>query len=317
MKQLKKKTWERATDRDIKEVEKRLKNEYKKASKELTAKFEKQMASFKVRDEEYLLKVKSGDMTQEAYMAWREKALLNNSRMNALINELAKDMSNVNQTATAIINGKTANVFAECYNYQMYEIETGANILTAFGLYDKNTVAKLATVPTAKTKIAKDLMWNNRKIRSAITQGILQGESIPKIAKRIKTVARMNNSAAVRNARTLITSAENSGRMEGLKYAESIGIKTRKMWVATLDNRTRDSHAMLDGEIQDIDVPFSNGLMFPCDMDATDPAEIYNCRCTMISVIDDSGVSANPEEVTRASNMGDMSYEDWKKEHES
>jgi SPP1 gp7 family putative phage head morphogenesis protein len=316
MKQRKKKTFERKTEADIKKLEKQLRVEYKQAAKELTEKYEKKMAAFAEKDAVNKALVANGEMTEEAYQTWRRHQLIDNKRVKSMIDELSRDIANTNRQATAIINKKTAQVFTETSNFQMYEIEKQLKVMTSFSLVNKDTVVRLALVPEAKTKLAKDIMWNSRKIRSAIMQGMIQGESVPKIAKRLKTVARMNYSASVRNARTFVTAAENSARQFSMEYSESVGVKMKKAWLATLDDRTRDSHALLDGETVDIDEPFSNGLMFPADVDSGDPSEVYNCRCTMVSVVDGIDMSFNPDEVTRANKLGDMSYEEWKKAHE-
>ena len=52
-----------------------------------------------------------------------------------------------------------------------------------------------------------------------------------------------------------------------------------------LDEKTRETHAMADGQKVDIDTPFIVGdslMMFPTDtsLGAT-PQEIINCRCIM------------------------------------
>jgi uncharacterized protein with gpF-like domain len=55
---------------------------------------------------------------------------------------------------------------------------------------------------------------------------------------------------------------------------------TTKIWVAVMDEATRDSHAMVDGEEVPIDHAFSNGLLYPADSSA--PAEeVINCRCVI------------------------------------
>ena len=67
-----------------------------------------------------------------------------------------------------------------------------------------------------------------------------------------------------------------------------MGIKLRREWVATLDNRTRHAHAMLDGQQADIDKPFKvDGyeIMFPGDTSAPGYL-VYNCRCTMVVEVD-------------------------------
>ncbi len=50
---------------------------------------------------------------------------------------------------------------------------------------------------------------------------------------------------------------------------------------ATLDARTRDSHAKVDGELTAVDEKFSNGLMFPGDPHGA-AAEVCNCRCALL-----------------------------------
>jgi hypothetical protein len=61
--------------------------------------------------------------------------------------------------------------------------------------------------------------------------------------------------------------------------------QVRKIWRATRDKRTRDSHRHLDSESIGIDERFSNGLQYPCD--PSGPAsEVVNCRCSVDYRID-------------------------------
>ena len=62
------------------------------------------------------------------------------------------------------------------------------------------------------------------------------------------------------------------------RVAKSCGANVLKQWDATLDGRTRPSHARIDGEIRETDEEYSNGLMFPGDPSGP-AAEVINCRC--------------------------------------
>jgi SPP1 gp7 family putative phage head morphogenesis protein len=117
-------------------------------------------------------------------------------------------------------------------------------------------------------------------------QGILQGESIDKMADRILPIVDNNQTASYRTARTLTTQCENKGRIDRMENLSEQGLKMQKTWISTDDERTRESHALMDGETVDIDEPFSNDLMYPADPDG-DPSEVYNCRCTMTTEIID------------------------------
>jgi SPP1 gp7 family putative phage head morphogenesis protein len=185
-------------------------------------------------------------------------------------------------------------------------------------LYNHDAVERLIKrnpniLPTKVDKVL-DYKWNRQHIQSAITQGILQGESIPKVAKRMQRVTNMDRSAAIRNARTAMTNAQNGGRLEAMERAKEKGIEIKKAWMATLDDRTRDSHALLDGEQVELDETFSNGLMFPGDANG-EPSQIYNCRCRMIHVYPKYSPDFSDLSLRNTDNLGNMTYEEWKESH--
>ena len=311
------------TDDMIAKLEKKIKSDYRKANKECKAKAKEHFAKFAKKDNEMSAKVKAGEITQQEYKAWRVGQMATGKRWNDMCDQLAKDYTNADKIARSTVQGHMAEAYALNRNYGMYQVEKAAKINTSFTLYDRRTVERLwrdnpKLMPSPpKLKTSKAISWNNRHIRSALTQGILQGESIPKIADRMDRVAGAGYSAAVRAARTSMTGAQNAGRLDSYEEAADMGIKMTKMWLATLDDRTRASHIEMDGETVPIDEPFSNGLMFPADPDGDDPAEIYNCRCTMVSQIE--GFERDPSDMgwRNDSKLDGMSYEDWKGEKAS
>ena len=139
-----------------------------------------------------------------------------------------------------------------------------------------------------KVNVPKDQLWNEKQINSQVMQGIQKGESIPKIAERLENVTNMSHASAVRNARTMVTAAENRGRLDSYQQAEDDGIILKKTWLSIHDNRTRDWHRDLDGVTIPLNLPFENSygeIMFPGDPEAH-PANVYNCRCTMIAEVE-------------------------------
>ena len=139
-------------------------------------------------------------------------------------------------------------------------------------------------MPYKKLDEKADIRWNVKKMNAEVLQGILQGEPMDKISSRLSKVTGMNETAAIRNARTMVTGAENKGRQDSYARAEADGIILERTWIATNDSRTRHSHAVLDGETKPIDTPFSNGLMYPGDPSGR-PEETWNCRCTVAAVV--------------------------------
>lgn len=307
------------TEAMLKKLERAINREYRQAKKEIGEKVAKSLAKFEKRDSLLKSMVENGKMTEADYQKWRLNQLVYAKQQKQLGHELAEELTKYNQKARGIANGYMNEIYAINSNFATYEIEHLAKINTSFTLHDKYTVANLlkgdkTLLPTKGIDVSKDIKWNENKLNSAITQGVLQGESIPEIAKRLQSVTDMNKNAAIRNARTMTTCAENRGRIDSYKRAEEMGIKVKKVWLATLDDRTRHSHAAIDGEAREVGKKFSNGCEFPADP-AGPPEEVYNCRCTLIAEVNgrDTKVSDLTE---RNSKLGTQSYDEWKKEHE-
>lgn len=74
--------------------------------------------------------------------------------------------------------------------------------------------------------------------------------------------------------------------LEVCRQNERRGQNVYKTWVVTSGN-PRASHAMLNGETVQYDDSFSNGAMWPGDVDNLDVEEVANCQCVLeITVMD-------------------------------
>lgn len=217
----------------------------------------------------------------------REKTL-GNEYYRDLTEQTANQISDVNKIAAAYINDQLPEMYSMGYNGIAAKLDKDVYSGISFTMTDAHTVKSLATVdktllPYKKINGKKDVRWNTQKINSEVLQGILQGEPMPKIAKRLEAVLGMNETSAIRNARTAVTGAENRGRLDMLRDAEKKGVHTKKVWSAIHDTRTRHSHDELDGQEAEIEEPFISELgeiMIPGDPDA-EPANTYNCRCRL------------------------------------
>ena len=147
------------------------------------------------------------------------------------------------------------------------------------------------------------MRWNTQKVNSAVLQGVLQGDSMPKIAKRLQSVTDMNKTSAIRNARTSVTGAECKGRQDSYEQAQKDGIELQREWIATKDYRTRHSHIMLDGQLVGVDEPFKSefgDIMYPGDPTAR-PENVYNCRCTVAAKV----ISVNGNKISNRTAKAD------------
>ena len=310
------------TDKILRDMEKRLDEVYKQAYREARQTADDFMKQFREMDKKKRQQVKDGELDKAEYERWRRTQIFQGNRYHQMADTLAADMTHTNQIAASVINGYLPEVYAVNHNYGTYEIEKGSRINTQYTMYDKQTVERLMRdnpdlLPRkAAVNVPKDELWNKKHINSAITQGILQGESIDKISQRLAaTVTDMSHTSAIRNARTMTTSAQNGGRIDSYKRAESMGIKMLQVWMATLDSRTRHEHRLLDGQKRKVGEAFEvegEKIFFPGDP-AAEPYLTYNCRCTLVGEVE--GVDYNLSDVSqRDSKLGDMTYEEWKEE---
>ena len=282
------------------------------------------MKRFRDKDKKMYEMVKCGEIKRKDYIKWRKNQLLVGKRWQELKDNLADDYVKANQKARSMVYGFMPEAYADNFNYGNFEAETQSGIDTAFTLYDRDTVEQLMRedpdlLPPPGKETALNIAqgnakrWEKQKIQSVMMQGILQGESIPKLAKRLaEKVGDSNMNAAIRNARTMTTAAENAGRRAGHERAEKMGIHLEDVWIATLDDRTRHEHRLLDQQSVKVGKPFRVGdykIRYPGDPEAPGFL-VYNCRCTIIGKL--AGIDDDIDEIRHNSDLKCMTYEQWK-----
>lgn len=283
------------TDKELADLERHIKKHYKDAQSDLNKKWETYMANGEKRlnSLENAFITAQGEAKEKAKEEY-QKALRNYTLRNKwyqnMVDETAERISKANEIAVNYANNKVADIYLANYNgiSGAYE-ELGMDFTVMNEDMLKNVMTeKDLRLPKKELDKKKDKKWNIKKINSSMTQGILQGESIRKIAKRLLPIVAMNKVSAIRTARTLITEAENRGRLDSYKDIEERGAVLKKVWIATGDNRTRDWHIVMDGQEVDTDEPFVDGngneLDYPADPKGA-PETVYNCRCSMTTHI--------------------------------
>lgn len=314
------------TDKELEKMEKKIKQIYSEAEKDIQKKMNEFNQAFKAKEAVHLQELKDGKITQADFDAWKRGQVFQGQQWQSKKDQISGILYNANKEAANIINGGTVDTFAENANWSHYEMEHTQGVNFGFGLYDAHTVTNLVkndpqVLPKWKVNEKKDYKWNGKKVDNAITQGIIQGERLDQIAERISTALSANNrNTMLTFARTAMTGAQNAGRFQGLMDAKELDIDVVKVWMATLDDHTRASHQEIDGEEQEVGdkwhpFKFSNGCRYPGD--PLGPAhEVYNCRCTLVSDIKDF-----PSKFKRYDNIDgvpvdQMTYKEWKEAKE-
>ena len=129
-------------------------------------------------------------------------------------------------------------------------------------------------------------------IKTLLTEGYQSGKGINYVSNLlVKRFDQLQTWEAQRIARTEIHNSHNTAVMDtyneyGVEYT---------MWIAADDERTRESHLEINGEIIRLGDTYSNGLRFPGDTDG--PIEEWiNCRCSNAPFVLPYGYAAPPQQ---------------------
>jgi HK97 family phage portal protein len=107
------------------------------------------------------------------------------------------------------------------------------------------------------------------QLQNAFKESLDAGESRDQLVNRINELyTDITKGRAETIARTEVHNAVQEANLFGYKQA---GLPI-KIWVTVGDDRVREEHRSIDGEERPIDMPFSNGLQYPNEI---------NCRCSI------------------------------------
>ncbi len=163
---------------------------------------------------------------------------------------------------------------------KMNVIEGGESLIEDFNLgipFDANSEF-VKEAFRKRAKLIKDI--NNttfKKIKTSLSEGINNGETMKELAGRIENVfGEAKGSRAMKIARTETNAALNSGHHEAMRQAD----RERHEWITSHDEKVRDTHEAneMDGCIPR-EQPFSGtGEISPGEPD---------CRCSEIPCLED------------------------------
>lgn len=321
-----------ATDKKLEEMEKRLSAIYSRAGKTV----QKNMADYaKYIDEKSaeLLQAYNDAETEDekrkakkAYIRFYRQ-VVKSKEFSALSANVADELYKANAEASAYINSQTPSIYALNYNYINAEMAKDIGGFTPQEITD--TEAEKYSGYTQQTiDRKKDTAWNKDNLKKSVIAGSLLLLGASAIMKRSANIAvEKNRNSASMHSDGMGTDAENKARLDGMYRAEDMGNYITKIWISTLDNRTRDAHADRDGEEIALDDEFAPGLSRPRDPNGA-PEEICNCRCSLKYGVGQSKGKTRSSRIgtvtgsykddrsfrgTKSVEIANMSYKEWMK----
>lgn len=133
------------------------------------------------------------------------------------------------------------------------------------------------------SRLGKDTKVLSRQIAGEISRGISNAAMYSEIARNIAGYAGISKNKAMRIARTEAHRIQCKATADAQWKAKEKGADVVKQWDASLDDKTRDTHRQLDGQIRELDEVFEvqgKTAMMPGGFG--DPAEDCNCRCALL-----------------------------------
>lgn len=181
------------------------------------------------------------------------------------------------------INQYLTDTYTDAFVGTMYSL-AGQGVPVIAPL-DRNAMVK-AVLTDSKiseglyTSLGVDTKKLKKAISSEISRGLSSGMAYADIARNIATVTGAPKSRAKAIVRTEGHRIQQASTQDAAKASKARGANVKKQWDSTLDGGTRPTHRRLDGQIRDVEEPFSmDGKTAMNPGDFGDPAEDCECRC--------------------------------------
>lgn len=226
---------------------------------------------------------KDGILTREEMVKFGRLAKLEKFLIEQ-IQKLTKNQISLTQSAMA-------TMFVASYYRYGYFIEKQVE-LSIYKTLTSKVVTQMILNPLDLIKWDERVKENTttlvRQLREILVTGLAQGQSLPKMSRQVTERLNIGANKAKRIVRTECRRVQEQANLQTMEEAQTRGVITKKMWVSTLDTRTRDTHKHLDGQKVEIDGEFKSrsGFTAKAPHQFGVPHEDINCRCTMIAFIE-------------------------------
>jgi SPP1 gp7 family putative phage head morphogenesis protein len=291
-------------EKAIKGTQKELANSYVQAAKDVNQEIAELYAKYSVE----------GTLSYSEVQKYNRLTNLEKS-----ITDIVKKLKNQTQRTT----GKAMEyAYKESYYLNMYLAEMQVQAGIGFSAPNEKMVEAAVMLPqsglTYIQTITKNFTASLVKLKQTTTNGIIRGDSYSTMSKRVRDIFGGNAYNAERAIRTETHRVMVQGSIDSYDQAEELGVKSRRMWVSTLDDRTRPvkkqiaDHRIMDGKYADKNGYFtlSNGAKTKGPGLSGYADQDINCRCRVIAVV--VGYEPDVRREKGGKVIPFMTYEEWK-----
>lgn len=201
------------------------------------------------------------------------------------------------------------------YYGTFYALEGNESVQIDFGMLNENYIERLIEKKVAGKTLSKRLYEHRTKLANTVTNellnGALKGHGYAVVAKNIGELTEASYKQALRIARTEGGRVQSSAKQRSYKEAEEKGIELEKRWLSTLDEKTRHSHQVLDGQTVAVDDKFEfSGYKAEGPKLFGVAALDINCRCTTIAIVNGMEPGLRKDNITKET-IYYKNYDEW------
>ena len=230
------------------------------------------------------------------------------NRKKSLEKQIRKQLKELNAKNVKVFRKSIEGQFQDGYYSTQFAHETGMGLSFNFSQLPTDQIKAAVLNPVDAIKWGERSRDNinllNKKVRESITQGIIKGESLQKVSRKLTD----DLGIGFRKARTIVRTESHRAREMGnslnydktQKSFEDLGITRDKVWLSTLDARTRPAHGSVDGKQANEDGLFEVfGVLAEAPGLTGLASQDINCRCTTISEVEGFSPQVRKDNVTK------------------
>lgn len=238
-------------------------------------------------------------------------------RLEKLHEAINEEMRRLIDENDKITKKTSEEVFKETYYRTSHMIAVVAGVILLTPKLSKEKIRLSVENPISGLTITEILKRNRIfaiwLIKQAVTQSFIQKSTYRQMVRKLVKILEKEAAKSIRLIRTEAHRNRESASLEATKQAEKQGINFRVVWVSIIDNRTRDTHAEMDGveaeltENGDRLFTLPDGVQTEAPGMTGIPDHDLNCRCTTIQYPDGGALEKAKSQKT---------YKEWMEENE-
>lgn len=212
------------------------------------------------------------------------------NRIDGMWTGINKELNLLTGKNATITKRLSAEVFQESYYRTgfMFEEATRANL--SFSVLNPKVIQASVENPISGLTLNETLQKNRvniiRDVKQTVTQGLITGSSYKDMATRLTKTFEGDVVKANRVVRTEAHRNKEAGSLAAGKHAKKLGVKFTVTWISTLDERTREQHGQMDGQVAADKSDGSWEFTYPDGLKTQAPGmsgyghQDINCRCS-------------------------------------